>query len=600
MPSENKFQSLTPNDTIDLCHYKEALDYVFSSEQIRNIALTGSYGSGKSSVIRSYEKIHKERTFIHISLAQFEEQGQFASESVDRTKAANILEGKIINQLIHQIPKENLPPSYYQPQGRIPWWRHLLMVLIILVFGVLGAYVFRFQKWSSFISSLTESRMHPFLLATIDPYGRLIGIVLLLILLGIGTFYILRTYPFRILFKKVDLKGLVGIELFSAEEDTYFDKYLHNVLYLFDQANADAIVFEDLDRYDVTLIFEKLREISALAYSREKQGLRQKKKPLRFFYLIRDDVFTAADRSKFFDFIIPVVPYVDAANSCDQLMQRFADAGFAELFSKRFLQDVSLYLGDMRLVSNIVNEYIIYRGRLSGSGLETKSDRQLAMVIYKNLYPGDFDLLQKGRGYVYALFEQKKSLLKLKRTNLDDRMQDLRRQLSDAEDKAVKSIDELNALFFPLAESGIIINGSDTSHLGRTELIRLILENPNAVKYTYYRRDSYSRYSITFSSLDVAAKRAEMESNIEYIYRKGDIETQETQWREEVAAEIQRLEEIQTELAFMNLREILLTFEPSEEDIFWSPELPPYEPKNYLEKIQNSKNYGVVDKVYIF
>ena len=48
----------------------------------------------------------------------------------------------------------------------------------------------------------------------------------------------------------------MGIELFSAEEDTYFDKYLHRVLQLFDQANADAIIFEDLDRYDVTLILK--------------------------------------------------------------------------------------------------------------------------------------------------------------------------------------------------------------------------------------------------------------------------------------------------------------------------------------------------------
>jgi len=390
------------------------LDHVFSSDKIRNIALTGSYGSGKSSVIRSYENIHKEQTYIHISLARFKEQGQSVGDPADQTKTVNTLEGKIINQLLHQIPEKNLPPSYIQPRGRIHWALHLLMVLAILALIVSGTYVFQFQKWSSTFSNLDESWIKPLLLATTDPYDRLIGIALLLILVGGGIFYILRTYPFWISFKKVDLKGLVGIELFSAEEDTYFDKYLHNVLYLFDQANADAIIFEGLDRYDVTLIFEKLREISDLAYSREKQGLRQGKKPLRFFYLIRDDVFTASDRSKFFDFIIPVVPYVDASNSYDQLLRRFEETGFAGLFTKRFLQDVSLYLGDMRLVSNIVNEYIVYHGHLSGSGLTTEPDRQLAMVIYKNLYPGDFDLLQKGRGYIYALLGQKNLLLSKK------------------------------------------------------------------------------------------------------------------------------------------------------------------------------------------
>lgn len=117
--------------------------------------------------------------------------------------------------------------------------------------------------------------------------------------------------------------------------------------------------------------------------------------------------------------IIPIVPYVDASNSCDQLLEQFDAAGFGNTFKRRFLQDVSLYLSDMRILSNIVNEYIIYHGRLNDSGLTTQPDRQLAMVIYKNLYPGDFDLLQHGRGYVFALFENKRILLENLRKQID-------------------------------------------------------------------------------------------------------------------------------------------------------------------------------------
>lgn len=595
MPFENKFRPLTPNDAIDLHHYREALDYVFSSSKIRNIALTGSYGSGKSSVIRSYENLHKEQTFIHISLARFEEQGQSAENPADPTKTVNILEGKIINQLLHQIPEKELPPSYIQPQGRISWKHHLLMVLSFLTFIVFGIYVFQFQKWVSAVSGLGESRIKPLLQTTTNPYGRLIGVGLLLILLGGGMFYILRTYPFRVLFKKVDLKGLVGIELFNAQEDTYFDKYLHHVLQLFDLVNADAIIFEDLDRYDVTLIFEKLREISDLAYSREKLGLRKDKKPLRFFYLIRDDVFTASDRSKFFDFIIPVVPYVDASNSCDQLLQQFEEAGFAGLFNKRFLQDVSLYLSDMRLVSNIVNEFSVYHGRLSGSGLATKPDRQLAMVIYKNLYPEDFDLLQKGQGYVHALFNQEKEQIRKKKALLNVKIYDLRLRLKDAERETLTSMDNLNALYFPLSESEIIIDGTNVSNIGREEQIRQILENPSVVKYASYAKEAYSsRYVRSMNSLDVKSKQAEMEANEEYIRHKKNIEAQGAQLQREIMKEIQSLRESQTELGSMNLRELLLHLEEDEENTFWSPELPPYEAANYLAKIQSSKNFGLL------
>ena len=248
----------------------------------------------------------------------------------------------------------------------------------------------------------------------------------------------------------------------------------------------------------------------------------------------------------------------------------------------------------MRLVSNIVNEYSVYHGRLSGSGLATKPDRQLAMVIYKNLYPGDFDLLQKGRGYVYALFEQKKYLMKAEKVQLQESLQPLCRRLEDAREETLKSIDELNALYFPLSESGITIGGDTVSNLGRTELIRRILEKPDAVKYTSYRKNGYYGYSEISTSLDVATKRSEMEGNQDYIRRKAYIEDQSAQRQKELIEEIRHLQEKLAKLDTMNLREVLSDLNPNEEDPFWSPALPPYEPENYLAKIQNNKNFNLL------
>ncbi len=47
------FEKLTPIADSDLGIYEEALDYVFQSnnKDVRNIALTGAYGAGKSSVL---------------------------------------------------------------------------------------------------------------------------------------------------------------------------------------------------------------------------------------------------------------------------------------------------------------------------------------------------------------------------------------------------------------------------------------------------------------------------------------------------------------------------------------------------------------------
>lgn len=579
-----RFRNLTPDAHVDLQYYRDALDHVFSSDELRNVALSGAYGSGKSSIIRSYENIHQERTFIHISLAHFDEQGKGTTShtvSSEPSKIVNDLEGKILNQLIHQIPAKSIP-RYFPIQNKASKRQNFAATAAILMFSALCMYVLWFSKWASAINALNAGPIKTLLLYTTNPYWRIAGVFMLLLLCGIGLFFFLDAHGFQRIFKKIDLKGMVGIELFASGDDAYFDKYLDKVLNLFDQADADAIVFEDLDRYDVTLIFEKLREINDLAYSRTKQGLRSGKKPLRFFYLIRDDVFTTADRSKFFDFIIPVVPYVDASNSCDQLLEQFDAAGFGSTFQRRFLQDVSLYLSDMRLLSNIVNEYIIYHGRLSNSGLTTQPDRQLAMVIYKNLYPGDFDLLRHGRGYVFALFENKRTLQENFRKQIDTKIDQLRQELSSFEQEQLKNIDELNALFFPLLEEVASINGTNINGLSRVELIKQILQYPDNVSY---KSGSYSTYR-----LNVATKKTSMEADPEYSRRKKILENRERN-RQKFQSEILALEQKKSELATLSVQELLSQLNEETEETFWIPPLPSYEAEGYVQKIQNSKNF---------
>ena len=103
------------------------------------------------------------------------------------------------------------------------------------------------------------------------------------------------------IFKRLKIHGN-EIEIFEENRDSYFDKYLNEVLYLFENSETDVIVFEDLDRFNAIKIFERLREINILINKKVKN------KPLRFFYLVRDDIFVSKDRTKFFDYIVPIVP----------------------------------------------------------------------------------------------------------------------------------------------------------------------------------------------------------------------------------------------------------------------------------------------------
>ena len=71
-----QFERLTPIDNMDLDVYEEAIDYVFDNSDIKNVAISGAYSAGKSSVLASYKKNHSNLRFLHISLAHFKSPDQ--------------------------------------------------------------------------------------------------------------------------------------------------------------------------------------------------------------------------------------------------------------------------------------------------------------------------------------------------------------------------------------------------------------------------------------------------------------------------------------------------------------------------------------------
>lgn len=94
------------------------------------------------------------------------------------------------------------------------------------------------------------------------------------------------------------------------------------------------------------------------------------KKQLRFFYLLRDDIFENKDHTKFFDYIMPVVPVLDSSNSYNKVREYLENAGIFGQFDDHFLRGVSLYIDDLRVVKNIFNEFLIYNHKLNAIELD--------------------------------------------------------------------------------------------------------------------------------------------------------------------------------------------------------------------------------------
>lgn len=360
--SKYKFERLTPTDSVDLAVYEEAIDYVFENPDIKNVAISGAYSAGKSSVLASYKKNHSSLRFLHISLAHF----QSPSEKYEPEVKESVLEGKILNQLIHQIPSDKIPQTNFRVKKRIKTGSIIVKTLEIITILTAIIYFLCFNQWKSYVLTLPKNWFKTILELSTHPYALMIDGIIVIGLLWFFIYGLIKIQKNKNVFRKLNLQGN-EIEIFEESDDSYFDKYLNEVLYLFENADADVIVFEDMDRFNANRIFERLREVNTLANI---QLQKENKRMLRFFYLLRDDIFVSKDRTKFFDYIMPVVPVVDGSNSYDQFISHFKKSGFFEKFDESFLQGLSLYIDDMRLLKNIYNEFVIYFNRLNITELD--------------------------------------------------------------------------------------------------------------------------------------------------------------------------------------------------------------------------------------
>lgn len=432
-----EFERLTPTDDIKLDVYEDAINYVFENPDVKNVAISGAYSAGKSSVLASYKKKHGDLRFLHISLAHFRSPEQEEETEVKES----ILEGKILNQLIHQIPSDKIPQTNFRVKKKVASISIVKDTVIIVVALISALYFALFDLWKGYVSALPNNWLKLLLELSTNPYGLLLDGLVLISVLCIFLYGLIKIQRNKNVFRKLSLQGN-EIEIFEESEDSYFDKYLNEVLYLFENVEADVIVFEDMDRFNANRIFERLREVNTLV---NVQHQNEEKKTLRFFYLLRDDIFISKDRTKFFDYIIPVVPVVDSSNSYDQFIAHFKKSGLLEKFEESFLQGLSLYIDDMRLLKNIHNEFVVYFNRLNTTELDY--NKMLAIIAYKNLFPRDFSGLQLNRGFVYTLFNKKDEFFQDAIVEIQKKIEEKERIIASSKSEHLVSKRELNAAF---------------------------------------------------------------------------------------------------------------------------------------------------------
>lgn len=410
------FEKLTPFTDSDIGFYEDAINYVFENNNLRNIAVSGPYGAGKSSVLESYKKKNKRKKFIHISLPHFEDN------SNENCIQESLIEMKILNQLIYQIPIRKIPQTKFPLKKRTTILEIIILASLLVFYSSMYWYLsYSDDFWSfgtDFFAKLKvielKGILEFFRLSLINLEknildSRILIDFVLIALTGVITFVVVAKiiilHKNKGIFKRLNYKG-AEIEFDYKKTESFFDTYLNEVIYLFENSGADAIVFEDIDRFSKIKVFERLREINNLVNN--KLQLKRKigySNSIKFFYLLRDDIFDSKDRVKFFDFIIPIVPIISNHNSYQLLHNNLNGNNNIDIVSRSFLRQIAFYIDDMRLLKNICNEFLIYLNKLNNKELD--NDKLFAMIIYKNLFPEDYVNTQLNRGYVSDILEQK-------------------------------------------------------------------------------------------------------------------------------------------------------------------------------------------------
>ena len=493
MDKYSEYKDLTPiSNAENVEEYLNALKWALDQKKITNIALAGPYGSGKSSIIDTFLEKHKDESFFQtytsennswiikkikscilqhdkvcrfneiskkISMATFIEansNGQCKNEAHENEDeaakkiciSADEVEKGILKQLFYTIDPQKIPQSRYRKLHPINFSNIITKVAIYSVIALMFIYIFYYEKMADIFSGISAV-----LLLTEMLWVKYIAAVIILLFSIWAISKIVYDFSSKYSIKGIKLSSNIDIQKEEGVGESVFNKNLDEIMYFFETTEYRLIFFEDLDRLDDRTIFVPLRELNNLLNCNENI-----KGKVVFIYAVKDDIFTKEDRTKFFDFIIPVIPIINSTNSGEVLQQFLQEAkehGIKHDISQNFVLDVAPYIADMRILRNIYNEFVVYKRILrDNQGMDLKDEQMLAIIIYKNLYPNDFAAIQNEKGLIKEAFEAKGKYIDVQKNNLQEIINERSSKLDSYKKECLQSIREIKIAMM----SGIMDN----------------------------------------------------------------------------------------------------------------------------------------------
>lgn len=422
---------------------KEVLDVAFENKKIKNIALTGPYGSGKSSILDTLLTIlPKERKTLRISLATLRVDDTIANyESVppnqrDREDAEEALNRKIeysiLQQLIYHEKARTVPSSRLRRILHIPPRKLSLYSFGVIVF-VLSFFIAFEPSWARIETFYT--------LFNLGWVNIAFDIVSALYMFW-GMWFVLRKVISSYSNSKLNKLNLKEASIELNEDTSIFNRHLDEILYFFQATEYDVVIIEDLDRFGTSKVFLKLRELNFLL--NESKVI---ERHIVFLYAVKDDIFKDEERTKFFDYISTVIPVINPSNSREILKKALEGRNVLHNdITDDDLSEMAFFIQDMRILKNIANEYAQYHNLLCKDNKHLDRTKLLAMIVYKNYHPQDFAMLHRRQGKVYECLSKKTHFINLALKKVEKKKAELAEIKQRKEDSLHLQEDDLRTL----------------------------------------------------------------------------------------------------------------------------------------------------------
>lgn len=484
---------------------KEAIDH----EDIFNIALTGNYGSGKSTILRTFENEYSEYKYLPISLASFNDDQEIAKikgkEEYEETELSGNkktklnedieqqLEISILQQIFYKVSADKIPDSRFKRIKDFDNKKTTLIIALSAIWVVSAFILFGFDyindlnpgNWG--ISKATSW------IAIISSSYFVFGLFFLMK-------YVYRSFS-NSKINKFSFKGVIELG-----EESVFNKNLDEILYFFERTKFNVVVFEDIDRFDTTGIFTKLRELNKLINHCDLID-----RDINFVYAVKDTVFKdKTERVKFFDFIIPVIPFVNSKNASEQLNKLIKEYELTDSLSKKFVSDVVSMIHDidMRLLINTFHEYTVFKDNVGDEDIN--HEKLFSIIVYKNLYPEDFSKLYREEGKLFDVIDKKKDHVATLIKEFENTIKNLEEEIVGIELHGHLQVKELRSVYvlrllevLSFSVNSIKIENKNVKpiDLVEDENFRFIQEIKN-LEYVQAGRSHWVKKNLTFDQIE--------------------------------------------------------------------------------------------------